>query len=293
MPPLTALLFAVSSIAASDTSTVLQAWAYVNLSDTPQKLVSTDGTPLSQSASGDGSSAFARAGTTSIGAGAQSADSNLTEGATGVAAATSVFHVTSRSGQSKPVPLTFNLGVEGSIHASSSPILGDTDVSVASVDIRSSVDRTERNGSILLGSQKGILVLDLTSGAFGADGAPRGQTHWSVNVRLAKIGLPSWTWELLPEYGTFAGVAVNVYQALSTIHQVVDTIAGKAKTEGFPQLGILPGAVVPVWQATFGVDNVFPLTASFIPNDGRPHTMNLSIIVQASSSPVAQSASDY
>lgn len=288
------LVLLVTLAVPASADTVLQAWAYINLADVPPRQVSSDGTPVSSSASTAESSASAHASASSIGARASSSDGFLVEGAHAIASARTTFRVTSRSGGNEPVPLTFNVAVTGSISANSSPnILGaGPDVSVASVSIRSNVDTTERNGGILLGSQKGILKLELVSGAFREGGPAHGPTDWSVDIRLARAVPPVIPWNLLPPYLRVAGIAATLYDALSTASQVVQALEGKAKIEGFPELGFPPGWVMPVAMVTIGIDNTFPLTRSIRP-DGRPHFMGLSIISQASSAPTAQSTSDY
>jgi hypothetical protein len=275
---------------AAAADTVLQAWAYINLVDVPTRQVSRDGSPVSSSAAGAGSSASASASETSVSSKADSSDGNLTAGASATASTSTTFKVTGRNHAS--VPLTFNLGVSGSINAASHRIVPNVNVSVASVSVRSNIDLAEANGGILLGSQNGFLVLHLASGTFGDGGSAKGVVRAHVVVRGADPldVIPFELLQLLAIYDVEGGSLIEV---LAKIDDLISAIKVMAAVRGFPDLNIGPGKILPVWIETFTIDNHVPITVPIVPNDGRPHFMGLSIITQASSAPVANSSANY
>ena len=278
----------VAPLAAADT--VLQAWAYINLEDVPPRAVSRDGSPVSSSAAGSGSSASASASETSVSARADSQDANLVEGAHAIASTHTTFKVTGGNGS---VSLTFNLGVSGSIYAHSSPIPGNgPNVSVVAMHVRSNVDRAEANGGILMGSQHGVLVIHSASGTFEEGGAGEGVFRADVDVRLSdpRDAIP---FALLRVLGHFNIIGSTLPEILEKIENLITFIEGTAAILGFPDLDIAPGEVVPVFQVQYFVDNNLPITVPIVPNDGRTHSMALTIQAQASSSPVASGSSNY
>jgi len=278
----------LAPVATADT--VLQAWAYVILTDVPPRQVSRDGSPVSSSAAGDGSSANASASETSVSSRADSSDGHLTTGASATASTSTTFKVTGGHGGS--VPLSFNLGVSGSIHASSFPVPSNTNVSVTEVSVRSNIDLAEANGSILLGSQNGILVIHSAAGTFGAGGSGEGYVHAKVEVRLADPldVIPFGQMQFLAFYDVEGSALAEVLIQIDDIITAIKTTSDKL---GFPDLHIPPGKVVPVWTDTFTINNHIPITVPIVPNDGKTHFMGLSIITEASSAPVASSSADY
>jgi hypothetical protein len=276
-------------VAAADT--VLQAWAYVNLTDVPPRQVSRDGSPVSSSAAGDGSSASARASETSVSSRADSSDGHLTTGASATASTSTTFKVTGGHGGS--VPLTFNLGVSGSINANSFLVPVNVNVGVAEVSLRSNIDLSEANGSILLGSQNGVLVIHSAAGTFGAGGSAEGVVVDDVEVHLADpLDLGVVPFKLMKFLG-FYHLTGPLAEVLVELDDLISSIKTTAKLLGFPDLDIPPGKVVPVYIDTFTIHNNVPITVPIVPNDGRTHFMGLSIITEASSAPVARSSADY
>jgi hypothetical protein len=277
----------LAPVAAADT--VLQAWAYVNLTDVPPRQVSRDGSPVSSSAAGDGSSASASASETSVSSRADSSDGHLTTGASATASTSTTFKVTGGHGGS--VPLTFNLGVSGSINANSFRVPVSTNVSVAAVSVRSNIDLSEANGSILLGSQNGVLVIHSAAGTFGAGGSAEGVVDVDVEVHLADP-LDLVPFKLMKFLG-FYHLTGPLAEVLVEIDDLISSIKTTAAVLGFPDLDIPPGKVIPVYIDTFTINNHVPITVPIVPNDGKTHFMGLSIITQASSAPVATSSADY
>jgi hypothetical protein len=285
----TIMLFVLLPAAAD---TVLQATAYVSFVDTPPKVVSRDGSPVQQSASGAGSSATAHASETSVGAAAHSEDGVLSEGALASASAFSTFTVTS-TGSGTSLPLTFNLGVSGSISVTSDFVpSGGPNISVASVSVRSNVDRAESNGGIQMGSQDGYLVLYSTSGSFGAGGSSAGQVIADLQVHLADP-LNAIPFELLPVVGEFTILGHTLGEVSAKLDLIIHAIEETARNIGFPDLGIGPGKTIPVWTVRYIINNSAPVTVPVTPNDHRIHNISLYIVAQAASAPVATADANY
>jgi hypothetical protein len=107
------------------------------------------------------------------------------------------------------------------------------------VSVRSNVDRAEANGSILLGSQDGVLVIHSAGGTFGDGGSAEGGFRAEVDVRLADP-LDAIPFELLQVLAIYELTGSTLLELLVKLDDLITAIEVTAKLFGFPDLNISP-----------------------------------------------------